>query len=115
MLYARCAFCGYTAALSCSGSFMPHPTMLVELTAIGPTCPSCGPLPPAFMCPYGHAQYLYVPGVSPMPQQGYAYAPVVQAQPGASDQSLAKAFVQAVGKAVGEGANEAMFGGGQSW
>jgi hypothetical protein len=94
---------------------MPHPTMLVELTAMGPTCPSCGPLPPAFMCPYGHAQYLYVPGVSPMPQQGYAYAPVVQAQPGASDGSLAKAFVQAVGKAVGEGANEAMFGGGQSW
>jgi hypothetical protein len=50
-----------------------------------------------------------------MPQQGYAYAPVVQAQPGASDHSLTKAFVQAVGKAVGEGANEAMFGGGQSW
>lgn len=116
MLYARCAFCGYTAPLSCSGSFMPHPTMVVELTAMGPTCPSCGPLPPAFMCPYGHAQYLYVPGVSPMPQQGYAYAPVVQAQPGASDHSLTKAFVQAVGKAVGEGANEAMFGGGgQSW
>ena len=81
----------------------------------GPDVPSCGPLPPAFMCPYGHAQYLYVPGVSPMPQQGYAYAPVVQAQPGASDHSLTKAFVQAVGKAVGEGANEAMFGGGQSW
>jgi hypothetical protein len=62
-----------------------------------------------------HTQYLYVPGYSQLPQPGYAYAPVVQAQPGASDQSLAKAFVQAVGKAVGEGANEAMFGGGQSW
>jgi hypothetical protein len=35
---------------------------------------------------------------------------VVEAQPGASNQSLKKAFVQAVGKAVGEGASHAMFG-----
>jgi hypothetical protein len=48
------------------------------------------------MCPRGHAQYLYIPGFSPMPQQGYAYAPVVQAQPGASDQSLKKAFAQVI-------------------
>ena len=54
------------------------------------------------------------PRSEPDAEPGYAYAPVVQAQPGASDHSLAKAFVQAVGKAVGEGANEAMFGGGQS-
>jgi hypothetical protein len=110
VLYARCAFCGYTAPLNCSGQFMPHPTMLVSLTAMGPTCPACGPRPPVFMCPYGHAQYLYIPGVSPMPQQGYAYAPVVEAQPGASDQSLKVAFVKAVGNAVGEGASEAVFG-----
>ena len=115
MLYARCSFCGYTAALSCSGQFMPHPTMPVSQTAMGPACPACGPMPQYFTCPFGHTQYLYLPGVSPMPQPGYAYAPVVQAQPGASAGSLAKAFVQAVGKAVGEGANEAMFGGGQSW
>jgi hypothetical protein len=113
VLYARCAFCGYTAGLTCSGSFMPHPTMFVELTNMGPTCPACGPLPPVFTCPYMHTQYLYVPGVSGMPQQGYAYAPVVQAQPGASDQEIKKLIIKVVGKAVetvGEPAAEAMFG-----
>ena len=45
-----------------------------------------------------------------MPQPGYAYAPVVQAQPGASDESLTTAFGKAVGKAVGEGAVHAVFG-----
>jgi len=62
--------------------------MLVSLTAMGPTCPACGPLPPVFTCPFMHTQYLYVPGVSPMPQQGYAYAPVAQVQPGASDATI---------------------------
>jgi hypothetical protein len=57
-----------------------------------------------------HTQYLYIPGVSPMPQQGYAYAPVVHAQPGASNESLGTAFAKAVGKAVGDGASAAMFG-----
>ncbi len=113
MLYARCAYCGYTAALNCSGSFMPHPTMLVSLTNMGPTCPMCGPLPPVFTCPNFHSQYLYVPGISPMPQQGATYAPVVQAQPGASSGSLKSAFADALGKAateVGKGAAQAMFG-----
>ena len=80
VLYARCAYCGYTAPLNCSGQFMPHPTMFVEATAMGPTCPMCGPLPPVFTCPFFHTQYLYLAGASPMPQQGYAYAAVVQAR-----------------------------------
>src|SRR5438093_12080462 len=113
VLYARCAFCGYTAALNCSGQFMPHPTMLVELTAMGPTCPACGPLPPVFTCPYMHTQYLYIPGVSGMPQQGYAYAAVAQVQPGASNQTIQKAIghvLGEVGEKDGEGAVEARFG-----
>jgi hypothetical protein len=115
VLYARCAYCGYTAPLNCSGRFMPHPTVLVSMTAMGPTCPACGPLPPIFTCPFFHTQYLYVPGASPMPQPGagYAYAPVVQAQPGASEQSLSEAFGNVVGKVateIGKGAAEAMFG-----
>ncbi len=113
MLYARCAFCGYTDALTCSGRFMPHQPFYVSMTAMGPTCPSCGPLPPVFTCPFMHTQYLYVPGASPPPQAGYAYAPVVQAQPGASEQSLSAAFGDVVGKVateIGKGAAEAMFG-----
>jgi hypothetical protein len=113
MLYARCAFCGYTAPLNCSGRFMPHPTTFVEATAMGPTCPMCGPLPPVFTCPFFHTQYLYLPGVSPMPQPGYTYAPVVEAQPGASEQTLDKGFGSVVGKlgeGIGKGAVEAMFG-----
>jgi hypothetical protein len=115
VLYARCAYCGYTAPLNCSGQFMPHPTVLVSMTAMGPTCPMCGPLPPVFTCPYMHTQYLYVPGASPMPQPGagYAYAAVVQAQPGASEQSLSEAFGEVVGKVaakVGTRAAEEMFG-----
>ena len=113
MLYARCAYCGYTDALTCSGRFMPHMPTYVSLTAMGPTCPACGPLPAMFMCPYGHAQYLYVPGTSPAPQAGYAYAAVVQAQPGASEQTLSKAFGEFfgnVGTEIGKGAAEAMFG-----
>jgi hypothetical protein len=111
VLYARCAYCGYTAPLTCSGRFMPHMTALVSMTAMGPTCPSCGPLPPIFTCPFMHTQYLYVPGSSPQP--GYVYAPVVQAQPGASEQSLNKAFGDFVGKVAtgfGKGAAEALFG-----
>ena len=113
MLYARCSYCGYTAPLNCSGQFMPHPTTFVSLTNMGPTCPACGPLPPVFTCPYFHTQYLYIPGMSPAPQQGAAYAPVVQAQPGTSEQSLSEMFGDVVGKAMGEfgrGAVEAMFG-----
>jgi hypothetical protein len=89
-------------------------TMLVELTAMGPTCPMCGPLPPVFTCPYFHTQYLYVPGASPMPQPGgAAYAPVVQAAPGASDHTLKKAFGELVGNVgteIGKGAAQALFG-----
>ena len=113
MLYARCAYCGYTAPLNCSGQFMPHPTMLVEATAMGPTCPMCGPLPPVFTCPFFHTQYLYLAGASPMPQQGYAYAAVVQAPAGASENTLSKAFGEFFGHAgteFGKGAVEAMFG-----
>lgn len=115
MLYARCAYCGYTAPLNCSGRFMPHPTMLVSMTGMGPTCPACGPLPPIFTCPFMHTQYLYVPGASPMPQPGagYVYAPVVQAQPGASDHTLRKAFTEVMGKVAaefGKGAAQAIFG-----
>ena len=32
MLYARCAYRGHTAPLTCSGQFMPHPTALVSMT-----------------------------------------------------------------------------------
>jgi len=113
VLYARCAFCGYTAPLTCSGKFMPHPATLVSLTTMGPTCPACGPLPMVFSCPYMHMQYLYIPGVSEMPQQGYAYAAVAQVQPGASNQSIQSAITKALmplAEKVGEGAVEAMFG-----
>ena len=113
MLYARCAFCGYTAPLNCSGNFMPHPAMPVSLTSMGPTCRMCGPLPPVFTCPFFHTQYLYVPGISPMPQHGYTYAPVVQARPGESGRNLDTKFhgvVADIVKDVGKGAVEAMFG-----
>lgn len=113
MLYARCAFCGYTAPLNCSGQFMPHPTMFVELTAMGPTCAACGPLPPVFTCPYMHTQYLYIPGYSPAPQQGYSYAPVAQVQPGASDSSIEKELGKVavhLGGKLGEGIVQGMFG-----
>jgi hypothetical protein len=113
MLYARCAFCGYTAPLTCSGQFMPHQTMLVEATAMGPTCPACGPLPPVFTCPFFHTQYLYIPGVSPAPQPGYTYAPVVQAPPGASEHTLNKGFGSVLGElgvGIGKGAVEAVLG-----
>src|SRR4051794_16504452 len=114
---------------------MPHPTMLVDLTAMGPTYPMCGPLPPwlvplpavapisplggplppVFTCPYFHTQYLYIPGASPTPQPGagYVYAPVVNAAPGASAGSLDKAFgkfMTAIGSEVGKGAVQALFG-----
>jgi hypothetical protein len=113
MLYARCAFCGYTAPLTCSGQFMPHQTMLVEATAMGPTCPACGPLPPVFTCPFFHTQYLYIPGASPTPQPGYTYAPVVQAPPGASEHTLNKGFGSVLGElgvGIGKGAVEAVLG-----
>jgi hypothetical protein len=48
-----------------------------------------------------------------MPQPGYTYAPVVQAQPGASQQTLNKGFgevVGALGVGIGKGAVQAMFG-----
>src|SRR3954452_8641042 len=94
---------------------MPHPTMLVDLTAMGPTCPMCGPLPPVFTCPYFHTQDLYIPGAAPTPQPagGCAYAPVVNASPGASAGSLDKAFgklITAIGSEVGKGAAQALFG-----
>lgn len=115
MHYARCAYCGYTAPLTCSGQFMPHATALISITGMGPACPACGPLPPIFTCPFMHTQYLYVPGASPMPQPrtGYVYAPVVQAQPGASEHTLRKAFTEVIGKVAaefGKGAAQAIFG-----
>jgi hypothetical protein len=60
-----------------------------------------------------HTQYLYVPGVSGMPQQGYAYAPVAQVQPGASDQSVQKALGKVavdLGEKLGEGVVQGLFG-----
>lgn len=113
MLYARCAYCGFTAPLNCSGAFMPHPPVFVSLTAMGPTCPMCGPLPPVFTCPFFHTQPLYVPGMSPPPQPGAGYAPVVQAQAGASESTLNAAFKEAIGTAaaeIGKGAVQAIFG-----
>jgi hypothetical protein len=65
------------------------------------------------MCPFFHRQYLYIPGVSPMPQRGYMYAPVVEAPPGASDVNLKSVFGDAMGKIateIGKGAAAAMFG-----
>jgi hypothetical protein len=113
--YARCAYCGYTAPLTCSGQFMPHPTALISMIGTDPTCPACGPLPPIFTCPFMHTQYLYVPGASPIPQPGtrYVYAPVVQAQPGAPEHALRKAFTEVIGKVateIGKGAAQAIFG-----
>ena len=114
MLYARCAYCGYTAPLTCSGQFMPHPTVLVSMTGTGPTCATCGPLPPVFTCPFMHVQYLYVPGTTAMPQpsSGQVFAPVVQAQPGESEQTLGKKFGAVIGEVAaefGKGAAEALF------
>jgi hypothetical protein len=93
--------------------FMPHPPMPISLTAMGPTCPACGPWPQVFTCPFGHTQYLYLPGLSPMPQQGYAYAPVAQVQPGASDQSIQKELGKVavnLGGKLGEGIVQGIFG-----
>jgi hypothetical protein len=60
-----------------------------------------------------HTQYLYVPGVSAMPQQGYSYAAVAQVQSGASNQSIMDAIKEVVGdvgEKMGERAVEEMFG-----
>jgi hypothetical protein len=49
----------------------------------------------------------------PQPGAGYVYAPVVQAQPGASDHTLRKAFTEVMGKVAaefGKGAAQAIFG-----
>ena len=113
MLYARCAYCGYTDALTCSGGFMAHLPTYVSLTPMGPTCPMCGPIPPVYMCPYGHPNSLYIPGASPTPQPGYAYAPVVQAQPGDSKASVGKTLeklAEGIGSEVGKGIAQALFG-----
>jgi hypothetical protein len=48
-----------------------------------------------------------------MLQPGYTYAPVVQAQAGASEQTLNKGFgaiMGELGAGIGKGAVEAMFG-----
>jgi hypothetical protein len=111
MLYARCSTCGYTAALTCSGSFLPHPPVPVAPTGSGAACPRCGPLPPVFTCPFFHTQYLYLPGSSPAPQPGYSYAPVVQAPAGASPESVGKAFAKSFGQGLGSGLADAFFGG----
>ena len=116
MPYARCAYCGYTALLTCSGQFMPHSTTLVQMSGMGPACAYCGPLPPIFTCPFMHTQYLYLPSAGPMPQPrgGAAYALVVQAPPGTSEHGLSKAFSEALGKLAGEfgkGAAAQLFGG----
>ena len=113
MLVVMCAFCGWTGPLGCSGMFMPHPPMLITLTASGPTCPACGPWPPVYTCPWGHSQYLYVPGVSPMPQQGYTYAPVAQVPPGASDQTIKEKLGDVgldLGKKFGQGVVQGILG-----
>jgi len=116
MPYARCAYCGYIALLTCSGQFMPHQPMLVQISAMGPACGYCGPLPPIYTCPFMHTQYLFLPGTSPMPQPGggASYAPVVQAPPGTSEKGLNKAFTEILGKMAGEFGKSAatqLFGG----
>lgn len=81
----------------------------------GPRLSDVRPAPADLHVSLRLTRYLYLPGTStPMPQGGgYTYAPVVQAQPGASEQSLSEAFGDVVGKVateIGKGAAEAMFG-----
>jgi len=118
VLYARCGFCGGIAPLWCAGRFMPHVPAYVEATPMGAACPMCGVLPPVFTCMVcGNGQFLFLPG-APMPAPSFPgasqnFAPVIQAQPGASESVLTKAFGEFATKfagVLGTQAAGAMFG-----
>jgi hypothetical protein len=118
MLYARCAFCGAIVPLWCSGTFMPHMPMPVAATPAGPVCQACGVLPPVFTCGFCFGrQLLVLPGAQPpapaFPGAQQTYAPVIQAQQGASESTLKKSFAKfAEGfmNQAGQSAANMMFG-----
>ena len=114
MLDARCAFCGYTAPLNCSGQFMPHATLLVSFTNMGPTCPDVRSSPTDLHVPV-------LPSAIPVRARHQPDAPTglhLRAGRAGTAGSLTRprlksAFSDAVGKFAsefGKGAAEAVFG-----
>ena len=112
MLYARCAFCSSIGPLICAGTLMPHMPLPTVRTPQGAVCPGCGSVMTAFLCPHCMTQqYLLLPGAAApapaMPGANQPYAPVVQANQGASRSKLVRLFeevatpvVRAFGKAA---------------
>jgi hypothetical protein len=97
---------------------MPHVPVPVAATQTGAFCSACGVLPPMFTCGFCWSQQLLVlPGAQPpapaFPGAQQAYAPVVQAQQGASDTSVKKLFgklAEGFISEAGKSAANAMFG-----
>ena len=121
MLYAGCGRCGQIVPLMCSGRFPPHAAVYVAQTPMGAVCSMCGLLPPFFMCMNcGTQQLLVLPG-GPAPAPAFpggyqTYAPVVQANAGASQQSVKQMFMKLATTGVGafgEQAAQEIFGGWQ--
>ncbi len=113
MLYAGCGFCGAIVPLWCSGQFMPHVPVAVAATPMGPTCSVCGILPPIFTCGFcWNRQFLVLPGApatAPLAGSSQNWAPVVQAQPGASQHVVMELLKEAAG-GFGKEAAEVFFG-----
>lgn len=100
MLFVGCSFCRAIVPLWCAGQFMPHVPYPVVGTQAGAYCNMCGPLSPVFTCTLCWSrQMLFLPGVSAAPSFypgfGSNFAPVVQAQPGTSQNVLYDLFKQA--------------------
>lgn len=118
VLYARCGFCGAIVPLWCSGRFMPHVPVPVAATPMGACCSVCGVLPPVFTCGFCWGQQLLVLSgaqlpASPVPGANQKFAPVIQAQPGASENALQtgfEQFVKSVAGELGKGVGQAIFG-----
>ena len=90
MLYVGCSNCRTIVPLWCAGQFPPHAPLPAMAVPQGVYCGMCGPLPPVFTrTACWTRQMLFLPGSALTPSSIYpgsnhSFAPVVQAQPGAS-------------------------------
>lgn len=102
MLYVGCGRCRAIAPLLCAGQFPPHAPLPVMAGPYGCYCGMCGPLSPVFTCTFCWTrQMLFLPGSAFMPPSVYPgsnqnVAPVVQAQPGSSEDFIVSLIKQAL-------------------
>jgi len=129
MLYVGCSNCRTIVPLWCAGQFPPHAPLPVMAFPQGAYCGMCGPLAPVFTCTVCWTrQMLFFPGSafmpsSPYPGSNHSVAPVVQAQPGESQDfilSLIKQALSGFAKQTGSEISTMLFqqwsqGGDQSW